>query len=140
MSFVEPTTEECRTLDDLRKIFNWAGIPGNLRHPGTIAGSLLKVLEIELPADDHVPVAEGPRTPTLAELQWRLVVQFANIDTDEFKDTTNNEWYYCKAVPPDMADDTEWSAENSYLADAQPAITKRAAAGCPTRSKDHLRY
>ena len=91
MSYVEPTAEECRSLNDLRKIFTWAGIPGNLRHSGTLAGSLLKLLEIEPPAEDHMPVAEGLRTPTLPELNWRTVVQFANIETEDLRNATNHE-------------------------------------------------
>ena len=134
MSFVEPTPQECTTLDDLRKLFTWAGVPGNLRHSGTVAGSLCSVLELVPPAIDHVPLAEGTRTPTLAELNWRMLVHFANLDTEEFKNVTNNEWYYSKLVPADQPDDPEWVTNNPQAVDAQPAITKRGTARAALRA------
>ena len=55
MAVVEPTAAEAKTLNDLASLFAWAGVPGNVRHPGTAAGSLVKLLELDIPAADSAP-------------------------------------------------------------------------------------
>ena len=59
MTFSEPTAAEGKTIVDIESLFSWAGVAGNLRHPATPAGSLLKLLELTLPVADFIPTEGG---------------------------------------------------------------------------------
>ena len=113
MAVVEPTAAEGKNLNDLQALLTWAGVPGNVRHPGTAAGALVKLLELHVPARDSAPTAADALAQgltalvsgnTIELLQWQLVVQMANIDTEDFRDILKTEWLYNRDVPPDSPD------------------------------------
>ena len=139
MAVVEPTAAEAKTLGDLASLFAWAGVPGNVRHPGTAAGALVKLLEFVVPADDASPTAAAAQTlgltaalsgNTIELLQWQLLVQLANIDAAEFKECINDEWRYCKDVPADSADDPNWID----TCESRPSLPMKGAANSALRA------
>ena len=125
MSFVEPTAVEAKAIGDLASLFTWVGTPGNVRHPGTAAGALVKVLELEIPPD-KTPFGGPATTADTANelLQWQIMVQFANIDAADFKQCVDSEWLYSKDIAPDAADDPDWDE----LRESTPSLPMRGAA------------
>ena len=93
----EPTEEQSRNIRSLQQLLEWAGVPGNVHHPGSPAGALVRLAGLIAPTEtEWTNSPEGAFHPhtSLAEVNWALLRAFANSDADEWKEETANCWTY----------------------------------------------
>ena len=76
MAVIEPTPDQLDAFNGLDDVLAWASLDGPTAQPGTLAGSLMRLLGVPIEVD-----------------QWEAMCRFANIDPEDFKEELQH-WNY----------------------------------------------
>ena len=129
----EPSPEEVGTIVCLRTLLTWAGVPGNIHHPGSPAGSLVMLAGLKVPTQaqwDAGVIAGKYQPDTLHGLNWSLLKAFSNSDPADWKDELRDHWHMAKMGDDDL---NQWNvtglrqmlAKASAKAASEPTIGGR---------------
>ena len=68
---IEPRPEQLEAMGSIADVFRWAKIDGDLAHPGSMGGSLLRLMGLQPEHDGDL---------------WQELAMFANIDPHDYMD------------------------------------------------------
>ena len=132
----EPTPEEIGSINCLRTLMRWAGIPGNIHHPGSPAGALIALagLKVPTPTEWAAGVAAGTYvTGQLPVVNYALLKAYANCNPTDWKIEVDTNWTMAKMGEAELQDleataDFPNDPDFTGTRHIRPTITQRGAA------------